>query len=61
MSRVQEIEDAVGEDDGALRRAPGGSGCGRANLRRGVQSGCDALGWKENAWLKNGSETLSLY
>ena len=48
MTGVQEIEDAVREDDLALRLSPGGRGFGRTDLPRGVQSGCDVLGWKEN-------------
>ena len=47
MAGVQEVEYAVGEDDLALGSAPGGRGVGGTNLRRGVQSGCVALGWKE--------------
>ena len=47
MTGMQEVEYAVGEDDPALGSAPGGRGVGRTNLRRGVQSGCVALGWKE--------------
>jgi hypothetical protein len=47
VTRMQQIEDAVGEDDLALCVAPGGRGLGRADLRGGVQSGCDVLGWKE--------------
>jgi len=60
MTGVQEIKDPVGEDDPALLGAPARGVLGRANLRRGVQSGCVALGWKENVWLKNGSATGSL-
>jgi hypothetical protein len=47
MSRVQQVKNAVGENDRALLRAPGSGGGGRANLLGGVQSGCEALGWKE--------------
>src|SRR5436190_1646734 len=57
---VQEIEDAVREDDRALGPSPGRGGLGRADLRGGVQSGCVVLGWSEKAWLKNGKETHSL-
>ena len=57
---VQQIEDAVREDDRALGPSPGRGSLGRADLRGGVQSGCVVLGWRENAWLKNGSETHSL-
>ena len=44
MAGVQEVEYAIGEDDLALGAAPSGRGVGRTNLRRGVQSGCVALG-----------------
>ena len=62
MARMQQVKDAVGENNPApvLRSAPGGGGLGCADLRRGVQSGCVALGWKEKLWLKNGSDTHSL-
>jgi hypothetical protein len=43
---MEEIKDAVGEDDAALYGAPGGGILGRADLRGGVQSGWVALGWK---------------
>jgi hypothetical protein len=44
---MQQIKNAVGENDLALSLAPGGRGFGRTDLRGGVQSGCDALGCKE--------------
>jgi len=57
---VQEVKDAVGENDAALSGAPGRGGLGRADFRGRVQSGCEALGWKEKLWLKKGSDTDSL-
>ena len=60
MAGVQKIEDAVREDDGALRGPPGGRGVGGTDLGGGVQSGCWAFGWNAKLWLKNGSETVSL-
>ena len=47
VARMEQVKDAVGENDPALRRAPGGGGLERTELRRGVQSGWVALGWKE--------------
>ncbi len=44
---MEQVKDAVGENDPALRSAPGGGGLERTELRRGVQSGWVALGWKE--------------
>src|SRR4029077_16325529 len=60
VPRMEQVKDAVGENDPALCSAPDGRGLGRTDLRRGVQSGCVALGWKEKLWLKNGSDTHSL-
>jgi hypothetical protein len=60
MTRMQQVEDAVREDDLPLRPPPGGRGLRRTNLSGGVQSGCDVRGWKENVWLNSGSETDSL-
>ncbi len=57
---MEQIEDAVGENDPALFGAPDGGVLGRPDLRGGVQSGCVALGWKVKLWLKSGSETDSL-
>jgi hypothetical protein len=47
VSRMEQIKDAVGENDPALSGAPGGRVLGRTDLRGGVQSGCVALGWNE--------------
>jgi hypothetical protein len=47
VAGVQEIEDAIREDDLSLLLAPARGLVGRADLRGGVQSGCDALGWNE--------------
>lgn len=60
MPRVQQVEDAIGEDDAALRGAPGGGRLDRPDLRGCVQSGWLVLGWNEKLWLKNGSDTVSL-
>jgi hypothetical protein len=46
MARMQQIKDAVGENDPALGGAPAYGGLGRTDLRGRVQSGCVALGWK---------------
>ena len=43
---MEQIKNAVGENDPALSGAPGGGGLGRTDLRGRVQSGCEALGWK---------------
>ncbi len=60
MPGVQQIENAVGENDPTLSGAPARGGLGRTDLRGRVQSGCVALGWKEKLWLKKGSDTVSL-
>ncbi len=59
MPGMEQVKDAIGEDDAALSRAPGDSRCGRPDLRGGVQSAWVVLGWKEKLWLKNGNETRS--
>ena len=47
VAGMQQVKDAVGENDPALSPPPGCGGLGRTNLRGSVQSGCTALGWKE--------------
>ena len=59
MPGMEQVKDAIGEDDAALRGTPGDSRCGRPDLRGGVQSAWVVLGWKEKLWLKNGNETRS--
>jgi hypothetical protein len=44
---VEQIKDAVGENDPALSGAPARGGLGRTDLRGRVQSGCEALGCNE--------------
>jgi len=60
MPGVEQVKDAIGEDNAALSGSPDDSRLGRPDLRGGVQSGWVALGWKEKLWLKNGSDTRSL-
>lgn len=47
VARVQEIKYPICEDDLSLLVTPARGLAGRADLRGGVQSGCDALGWNE--------------
>jgi hypothetical protein len=60
VPRMQQVKDAIGEDDPAPSSTPGCGGLERADLRGGVQSGCVVRGWKEKVWLKKGSDTVSL-
>ena len=47
VADMQQIENAVGENDPTLSGAPARGGLGRTDLRGRVQSGCTALGCNE--------------